>query len=352
MKKITRKDFLKTLFCYTASGVGIMGMSRFTPQAAAQTVPAKSAPYTPPYLKLHRSGELKERAERLWHVMKRCSLCPRVCGTNRLAGYEGYCHSTKTLEISTFHSHMGEEKPLVGRTGSGTVYFTNCNLRCVFCLNWQANMEGKGKETSPESLASAMLNLQKKGCININLVTPTHYLPHILKALDLAAAEGLRIPMVYNTSGWELVDTLKELDGIIDVYLPDYKYSSSEMAAKYSADAASYPQITQKALLEMQRQVGKAIPNAEGIINRGLMVRHLVMPNNVSGTKEVLTWIGANLPKDTYVNLMSQYRPFYHAVDYSEINRRITEEEFNQAIQWTQDAGLTNVRVQRYIDAV
>jgi len=352
MKKMTRKHFLKTLFCYTASGVSLMGMSRFTPRAEAQTAPAASPSYSPPYLKLHSSGKLKERAERLWHVMKRCSLCPRVCGTDRLAGYQGDCHSSGTLEISDFHPHMGEEKSLVGRSGSGTVYFTNCNLRCVFCLNWQANMEGKGQETSPKSLAAVMLHLQKKGCININLVTPTHYLPHILKALDLAAAGGLHIPLVYNTSGWELVDTLKELDGIIDVYLPDYKYSSSEMAAKYSAGNASYPQITQKALLEMQRQVGKAKPNAEGIINRGLMIRHLVMPNNVSGTKQVLAWIGANLPKDTYVNLLSQYRPFYKAVDYPEINRRITKEEFNQAIQWTQDAGLTNVQVQKYFDMI
>ncbi len=350
MGKMSRKDFLKTLFCYTASGMGLLELSRFTPMAEAQTTLPQTTNYTPPYLKLHRMGELKERADRLWHVMKRCSLCPRVCQTNRLAGKEGFCHSSDRLEISSFHPHMGEEKTLVGNKGSGTIYFTNCNLRCAFCLNWEANMEGKGTPLSVKTLSALMLNLQKKGCANINLVTPTHYLPHILKAVDLAASEGLRLPLVYNTSGWELVTILQELDGIIDVYLPDFKYSSSSMAAKYSSDASTYPQITQKALLEMQRQVGTAKPNAAGIINRGLMIRHLIMPNNVSGTKEVLAWIGANLPKDTYVNLMNQYVPIYKAKEYPEIARRINKQENDQAILWSQEAGLTNVKVKPFIE--
>jgi len=349
MKEMSRKDFLKTLFCYTASGVGIMGLSKLTPLAEAQPVPPPSTVYTPPYLKLHRSGELKERAQRLWRLMKRCSLCPRLCGTDRLAGNAGFCNSTDRVKVAAFHPHMGEEKPLVGKKGSGTIYFSNCNLRCAFCINWQANMEGEGTLISIRSLAATMLRLQEKGCTNINLVTPTHYSAHILKALDIAAAEGLRLPLVYNTSGWELVDVLKELDGVIDVYLPDFKFTSSEVAARLCQDASSYPVITQKALLEMQHQVGTAKPNADGIINRGLMIRHLIMPNNIGNTKKVMAWIGANLPKDTYVNLMSQYRPYYKANEYPEINRRITKAEYEQAIEATVAAGLTNVQIKPYI---
>jgi len=349
MRNISRKDFLKTLLCGTATVMGWEHFSRFASAAVDQPPEAIKA-YTPPYLRLHRTGELKKRADKLWKSMRHCSLCPRVCGTDRLAGNEGFCHSSDRLELSSFHPHMGEEKALVGeQRGSGTIYFTNCNLQCVFCINYEANMQGKGSPASIRSLSDIMLYLQRKGCININLVTPSHYLPHILKAVDMAAGRGLRLPLVYNTSGWELTDVLRDLDGVIDVYLPDFKYWSPDMAAKYSNKASTYPELTRRALVEMNRQVGVANPNAAGIINRGLMIRHLIMPNNVGGTREVLQWISANLPKDTYVNLMSQYRPYYKASIFPDIARRITAEEYQQAVQWARESGLTNVKIQDYI---
>jgi len=193
-----------------------------------------------------------------------------------------------------------------------------------------------------------MLRLQKAGCHNINLVTPTHYSPHIVLAVDIAASKGLKIPLVYNTCGWERMEILKLLDGVIDIYLPDFKYSDSKIAAKYSSEARSYPGIAKEALLEMHRQVGVAKPAKDGLIYSGLMIRHLVMPNNVGGTKEVIKWIAENLPSDTYLNIMSQYRPMYKAFDYPEISRRITYEEYKEAVKHAGDSGLTNLDIQEY----
>ncbi len=304
--------------------------------------------FEPAYLRLHRSGELKRRGDQLWGIMESCQLCPRQCGANRLAGEKGFCGSSSQLEISAYHPHFGEEKPLVGRGGSGTIFLTNCGLRCVFCINFEISQEGRGKARSVENMATMMLKLQEMGCHNINFVTPTHYSAHILLAVDTAAGRGLRLPLVYNTCGWELVEILETLDGVIDIYLPDYKYSSGKMAAKYSSGADSYPEMTRAALLEMHRQVGVARPARDGLMYRGLMIRHLVMPNRVGGTKEVLEWIAQNLPKDTYVNVMSQYTPTYKAFDYPEISRRITREEYGEAVRWAQEAGLTNLDIQGY----
>ncbi len=197
-------------------------------------------------------------------------------------------------------------------------------------------------------MAEMMLNLQKMGCHNINLVTPTHYSPHIVLAVDVAAGKGLRLPLVYNTCGWERLDILRKLDGIIDIYLPDFKYADAEMAVKYSSGAKTYPEITQKALLEMHRQVGVAKPANDGLMYRGLIIRHLVMPNRVGGTKKVIEWIAKNLPKNTYLNIMSQYRPMYKAFEYPEISRRITHEEYDEAVKWAKEAGLTNLDIQGY----
>lgn len=304
----------------------------------------------PSYLKLAESGELKRRGEELWKLMERCSLCPRECGVNRIKGVRGFCHANATLEIASFHPHFGEEKGLVGKYGSGTIFFTNCNLRCVFCINWEISQEGKGEPKTIEELADMMIKLQKMKCHNINLVTPTHYLPHILLALDRAVKKGLSIPIVYNTSGWEKVEVLRKLDGIVDIYLPDFKYWDPKIAVKYSAGAFSYPKLTQLALLEMNRQVGVAKPQSDGLIHKGLMIRHLVMPNRVAGTKEVVEWIAKNLPKDTYLNILSQYTPVYKAKNYPEINRRITLDEYNEAVSWARKAGLTNIDIQPYRD--
>jgi putative pyruvate formate lyase activating enzyme len=302
--------------------------------------------FVAPYRDLHASGELRRRGEELWSRMAECDLCPRECGAARIEGEEGFCQSTANLEVASHHAHFGEERPLVGRGGSGTVFLTNCGLRCVFCINWEISQGGEGRRRSVEALAGMMLDLQRRGCHNINIVTPTHYSPHILLALDVAAGRGLRLPLVYNTCGWERRDVLELLDGVVDIYLPDCKYAEGAMAERYSSGAETYPELTRVALLEMHRQVGVAKPASDGLMYRGLMIRHLVMPGGVGGTREVIRWVAANLPKDTYFNLMSQYRPVYRAFDYPEISRRITREEYTRAIAWAREAGLTNLDIQ------
>jgi putative pyruvate formate lyase activating enzyme len=322
--------------------------------------------FVPGYVKLHRSGELKKRGEALWKRMKPCKLCPRTCGVDRHAGKKGFCDSGSDLVIASYKPHFGEERPLVGRGGSGTIFFSHCGLRCVFCINYEISLQGQGTRRSIEDIARMMLRLQQRGCHNINVVTPTHYSAHIVRALDIAAARGLRLPLVYNTCGWESMEILKKLDGIVDIYLPDMKYASGEMAEKYSSlappdfertrpevaetysSSETYPELTKMALLEMHRQVGVAKPASDGLMYRGLMIRHLVMPNRVSGAKEVVQWIAKNLPKDTYLNLMSQYTPTHKAFDYPEISRKITREEYDEAVRAAKEAGLTNLDIQGY----
>jgi putative pyruvate formate lyase activating enzyme len=305
--------------------------------------------FEPAYLKLHKTGELEQRAETLWAVMESCQLCPRRCGVNRLEGMSGFCHAPgATLVVSSFHPHYGEERPLVGSGGSGTVFLTHCNLRCVFCQNWEISQLGRGYITEITQLAEMMLLLQEAGCHNINLVTPTHYSAPILKALDVAAGTGLRLPIVYNTSGWERLEILELLDGIVDIYLPDFKYWDSDMSAKYSSGAESYPEMASEAILEMHRQVGVAKPARDGIMQRGLMIRHLVMPNDTGGSEQIMEWIAENLPKDTYVNVMAQYNPVFKAFDHPEISRRILREEFVKVVDRAQELGLTNLDIQGY----
>lgn len=304
--------------------------------------------FEPAYLKLYHTGELKKRANELWSMLENCQLCPRNCKVNRIKGETGVCKATAELKISSYNPHFGEERPLVGTHGSGTIFFTNCGLRCVFCINWEISIEGIGRKISIEELARIMLHLQEIGCHNINVVTPTHYIPHIIKALDFAAGKGLKIPLVYNTCGWERLEILKLLDGIVDIYLPDFKYYDPEMAKKYSHGAEVYPEYTKNALLEMHRQVGVAKPAKNGIMYRGLMIRHLVMPNNVSGTKEVINWIANNLPKDTYLNIMAQYRPDYKALNYPRIAQTLTRKEYSDAVNYAKEVGLTNLDIQGY----
>jgi putative pyruvate formate lyase activating enzyme len=304
--------------------------------------------FEPEYLSLHRSGELKRRGDELWEKMRECCLCPRECGANRLNGERGFCQANNKLEIAAYHPHYGEEKPLRGSGGSGTIFLSNCNLRCVFCINWEISQGGRGNRHSLDSMARMMLHLQKTGCHNINIVTPTHYSPHILKALDIACSKGLRLPLVYNTCGWERVEVMKKLDGIVDIYLPDFKYADKEMAGKYSSKAYSYPEATKKAILEMHRQVGIARPAADGLMYKGLMIRHLVMPNDVSGYHKVISWIADNLPKESYLNIMSQYRPMYKANEFPEINRRVYTSEYDHVVNYAKAIGLTNLEIQGY----
>jgi len=290
----------------------------------------------------------KRRGETLWETMKACTLCPRQCKVDRLAGQKGYCRASSELVVASAYPHFGEEAPLVGTRGSGTIFFSNCGLRCVFCINWTVSHKGEGDPAGIERLAQMMLLLQKRGCHNINVVTPTHYLPHILLALDQAAAEGLRLPLVYNTCGWERMEILKMLDGVVDIYLPDFKYWDPATADTYSPGAADYPERAKAALLEMHRQVGVAKVGKDGLIRRGLMVRHLVMPNDVGGSKEIVRWVAENLPKDTYLNIMSQYTPVYRAPEFPKIARRITREEYREVVDLAKEMGLTNLDIQGY----
>jgi putative pyruvate formate lyase activating enzyme len=346
LKKFTRRTFFKNTarLCFK-TGLSSLFLFFFKTEISGGT----GSGFEPAYLKLHKTGELKTRSEKLWAVMESCRLCPRKCGVNRLKEMNGFCQAPgATLVVSSVHPHFGEERPLVGTGGSGTIFLTHCNLRCVFCQNWEVSQLGRGFERSIAELAGMMLRLQKIGCHNINFVTPTHYSAHILKALDMAAAKGLRLPIVYNTSGWERLEILKHFDGIIDIYLPDFKYWDSDMSAKYSSDAENYPEITKEAILEMHRQVGVAKPEKSGVMQRGLMIRHLVMPNHTSGSEKIMEWIAENLPKDTYINIMVQYNPVYKAYDYPEISRRITGEEYKRVVKKAKKMGLSNLYIQGY----
>lgn len=363
MQEKSRREFLRTGLSAAIAAAGCCGLGLLeacnlgkknrqeSEDSIRQDAPTplpkqRPADFEPAYLALHRSGELKKRGQDLWSMLESCCLCPRQCGANRLAGEHGFCQSTSQLVIASFHPHFGEERPLVGRGGSGTVFFANCGLRCVFCINFEINHLGQGEARSIEDLARMMISLQEMGCHNINVVTPTHYSPHILLALDLAASKGLKLPVVYNTCGWERLEILKRLDGIVDIYLPDFKYADGEMAARFSSGARDYPEGTKAAILEMHRQVGTAKPDRDGLIRRGLMIRHLVLPNRVAGTADVVKWIATHLPKDTYVNMMSQYTPVFRAFEFPEISRPITREEYEEAVRWAREAGLTNLDIQ------
>jgi len=292
------------------------------------------------YRKLHQSGELHERIEAAYRLMSpRCELCPRRCKVDRLAGQLGVCRTGKNPIVSSYGPHFGEEPPLVGYNGSGTIFFTNCNLRCIFCQNYEISQEGIGREVDIQDLAEMMLNLARRGCHNINLVTPTHQVPQILSALEVAAEAGLDLPVVYNCGGYESVKLLRLLDGIIDIYMPDAKYGTNEVGEEFSA-VADYWDRNRDALREMHRQVGDLVVDERGIAQRGMIIRHLVLPNNLAGTREVMHFIATELSRDTYVNIMDQYRPAYKAIGHAKIGRRITSEEYIEALQIAQSEGL------------
>jgi len=301
-------------------------------------------PWQPAYAKLEAEGKLEERVERAYEIFGKCELCPNRCGVNRREGQRGFCRAPEKAMVYGYHPHFGEELPLVGPGGSGTIFFSNCNLRCVFCQNWPIAHEGWGREVSDEELADMMLDLQQIGCNNINLVTPTHVMPNIVGATRIALEKGLRLPLCYNTSGYELVKNIKLLDGIVDIYLPDLKFMDGAEASRYNfADASDYPKMAQESIIEMNRQVGDPVTDERGIALRGLVVRHLVMPNRVAGTQEFVKWVAENLSTGTYVNIMSQYRVEHRAFEYERIARAITPEEFVEAVEWAMEAGLTNL---------
>jgi len=288
--------------------------------------------FIPSYLSLHEKGKLPERGRRLEEFLKECRLCPRECGINRLEGKVGYCGAGAALTISSAFPHFGEERPLVGRHGSGTIFLTHCNLRCVFCQNYDISHLGSGEHITSSDLAQAMTRLQEIGCHNINFVTPTHYVPQIVASLPEAIERGLRLPIVYNCSGYESIDVIRLLDGIVDIYMPDVKFMEESYSEKF-CHAPDYPEGVKKVLKEMHRQVGDLAVNSLGIAERGLLIRHLVMPGGVASSEAVLKFIAEEISVHSYINIMDQYRPEYKAHEHPEINRRITHKEYLEAIQ-------------------
>ena len=293
----------------------------------------------PSYLALHRSGALQERIARAWELLQNCQLCPRNCQVDRLAGQYGFCRTGARARVASFHAHFGEEAPLVGTGGSGTIFFSSCNLLCSFCQNYEISHLAEGEEVEPKEFAAMMMHLMQRGCHNINFVTPTHVVPQILQALTLAIEAGLRLPLVYNCGGYELVSTLRLLDGILDIYMPDFKFWNDKWSQRFCG-APDYRHRAMAAIGEMHRQVGDLAVDEAGVAFRGLLVRHLVMPHGVADTEEIMAFIAEEISIDTYINVMVQYHPCGKARQEAIIGRRITREEYLQALQGATKAGL------------
>ena len=292
------------------------------------------------YLKLLESGDLQGRVSEAWRHLEDCDLCARYCHMNRLETIRGaVCRTGEHAIVHSHGPHHGEEDPLRGWNGSGTIFFSWCNLRCVYCQNWDISQEGLGHAVGPEELARIMLELQAQGCHNINLVTPSHVVAQIIAAVAIAAEQGLELPLVYNTGGYDSPEALRLLDGIIDIYMPDMKYGDSTKARDFS-HVRNYVEVNRAVVREMHRQVGDLVMDENGIAERGLLVRHLVLPENVSGTDKVLGFVAEKISPDTYINLMDQYRPCYRADENPPLDRRIARTEFEQAKAWAVDLGL------------
>lgn len=261
---------------------------------------------------------------------------------DRTSGGVGFCRTGDEPFVASWGPHFGEERPLVGRLGSGTIFFSRCNLGCIFCQNWTISHLGEGNEITDEKLADIMLKLQEAGCHNINLVTPTHQMPMILHSIAIASEKGLNIPIVYNCGGYEAIESLKILDGIIDIYMPDFKYANPEAALKYSK-AKDYPETAKAAIKEMHRQVGDLLIDDKGTASRGLLVRHLILPEGIAGTKEIVRFIADEISENTYINIMDQYYPCYKAFEHHPLDRRITNNEYSEAVKAALDAGLKRI---------
>ena len=291
------------------------------------------------YLALYREGNLDERIAEAQQRLSPCRVCPRHCKVDRLSDEKGICQTGVKAVVSSYAPHFGEESPLVGSGGSGTIFFTHCNLLCIFCQNYEISHLGQGIETDPGQLAAMMLSLQRQGCHNINFVTPSHVVPQILVALPKAIEKGLTVPLVYNSSGYDSLETLKLLEGIVDIYMPDFKFWDKDLAKRY-AKAPDYPEVAQKAILEMYRQVGDLVMDDEGVAVKGLLVRHLVMPGSLEETRGILRFLAREVSVDTYVNVMDQYRPCGEACHCPPIDQTLTGDEYQQALKLARDAGL------------
>ncbi len=296
----------------------------------------------PAYLNALKDGSLAARVSEAREMLRECRVCPRQCMLNRLAGETGFCGLGEQAVVSSANPHFGEESPLVGRGGSGTIFFTSCNLKCLFCQNFEISHLMEGQEVDAAGLGRLMLNLQEMGCHNINFVTPSHVVPQILDAVLTAALNGLRVPLVYNTGAYDSLETLKLLDGIVDIYMPDLKFMDSRMS-KELMDAEDYPAVARAAIIEMHRQVGDLEIDEDGIAVRGLLVRHLVMPEGLAGTGEAMTFLADEVSRNTYVNIMNQYRPCGRAFEKPSINRSTTRGEYALAVETAQKAGITRL---------
>jgi len=299
-------------------------------------------PYTPVCINSHKTGRLRENAEKAWDMLRHCTLCPRACGADRTAGKTGFCRTGEAAVVYSFDAHFGEEAPLSGYNGSGTIFFSHCNLLCNFCQNYDISHKGAGQEVSCDQLAWMMLELQRQGCHNINLVTPSHVVAQILFALDLAVSKGLTLPVIYNTGGYDSVDTLKLLDGAIDIYMPDVKFFHAHVA-RLAQVPEDYPEIVKKAVTEMYRQAGDLEMDGEGLAKKGLLVRHLVLPGDLAGTGDVMNFLASQISPDTYVNIMSQYRPCGTAHKVPALARPVTREAYGKAVDAALKNGITRI---------
>jgi putative pyruvate formate lyase activating enzyme len=298
--------------------------------------------FVPAYVKTNEKGRLEEKVEAALKLLHACKACPRACGANRWDNQTGVCQVGRRARVSSAFAHLGEEDCLRGWRGSGTIFFSSCNLRCVFCQNSEISQLGEGHDVTAQQLAAIMLRLQEAGCHNINLVTPTHVVPQILEALLVAVEGGLRLPLVYNTGAYDSLESIQLLDRVVDIYMPDFKLWDAQRSAKYLT-ARDYPEAARRAIKVMHEQVGALLADEDGLALRGVLVRHLVMPGMLDDTREIVRWLAANLSPDTYVNVMDQYHPAHKAeteAQYSEINRRITRREFERAIEMAREAGL------------
>ncbi len=298
--------------------------------------------FEPAYIQTFKNGALSKKIEAARQLLSSCCLCPRKCNVDRLGGETGVCHTAALAWVSSYNSHFGEESPLVGSHGSGTIFFTHCNLMCLFCQNFDISHQGHGQEVTDDQLAAIMLALQQQGCHNINFVTPSHVVPQILAALEIAIPQGLDVPLVYNSGGYDRPSTLKLLEDVFDIYMPDFKFWDRDIAES-ACQAGNYAQVACKALKEMHRQVGDLVTDDAGIAQKGLIIRHLVLPGGMAGTREIMRFIAGEISTDSYVNIMAQYRPCGRAAEIKGLNTFLSPADYQKALQAATEEGITRL---------
>ena len=336
----SRRQFIRNSLL-TAGTITFGGLHVIGCTSAKRSTASNQHRYTPGYIALAKSGELEHRERVLWEKMEQCTLCPRNCGVNRMAGQKGVCNSDHTLRIASSDIAFNVEEVIAGHRGKGSIFMSNCNLLCVFCQNWEINHRGDGRTITHIQLANRMIELQRRGAHHIGFITTTHVVPHIVTALRHAIDRGLNIPIVFSTGGYEALEVVQLLDGIVDIYVSSFKFQDSEIAAPFQQNAPDYAHYAAAAIKEMHRQVGN-LRIVDGVANRGLLIRHLVLPENLAGTDKFVRWVADELGTDADVSIMPQYRPEHMARYHPPLNRRITQGEFNQAMRWAHEAGLRN----------